>query len=86
MILRRHNCKTDAYGDLPEVWERKIWNIWPPSSSKWNSLDCFMLGVFLLHGTLTPHNIRDFLMQKNMELVVSIERDTMAKACLSFLA
>jgi hypothetical protein len=45
-----------------------------------------MLGVFLLHGTLTLHNTGNFLMQKNMELVVSIDRDIMAKACLGFLA
>jgi hypothetical protein len=45
-----------------------------------------MMGVFLLHETLTPHNTGGFLMQKTMELVISIDRDTMAKACLGFLA
>jgi hypothetical protein len=45
-----------------------------------------MLGVFLLHGTVTPHNTGDFLMQKTIELVVSIDKDAMAKAYLGFLA
>jgi hypothetical protein len=44
-----------------------------------------MLGVFLLHGTVTPHNTGDFLMQKTMELVVIIDRDTMAKGLLGIL-
>jgi hypothetical protein len=45
-----------------------------------------MLGVFSLHGTLTPHNTGDFLMQKTMELVVSNDRDIMAKGYLGLLA
>jgi hypothetical protein len=44
------------------------------------------VGHFLLHGTVTPHNTGDFLMQKTMELVVIIDTDTMAKAYLGFLA
>jgi hypothetical protein len=84
-ILRRHHCQRDAYGDLTEMWERKILNIWPRSFSKSNTSESFMLGVFLIHGTLTPHKIGYFLMQKAMELVVSSERDNMTKACLGFL-
>jgi hypothetical protein len=38
----------------------------------------FMMGVFVLHETLTPHNTGDFLKQTTMELVISIERDIMA--------
>jgi hypothetical protein len=45
-----------------------------------------MLGVFPLHETLTTHNTGEFLNLKIMELVVSFDRDTMAKACLGFLA
>ncbi len=65
---------------------RKIWNIWPPSSSNCNPLDHIMLGVYLLHVTLTTHNTGEFLNLKIMELVVSINRNTMATACLGFLA
>jgi hypothetical protein len=77
-ILHRQYCKGLFLGYLPEVWERKIWNFWPPSSSICNPLDYFMLGVFLLHVTLTPENTGDFLKQKTIELENSLDRDTMA--------
>ncbi len=86
--LRRQYCKWVDLGGLPEVCERKIWNIWPPCSSNCNALDHIMLGVFLLHVhvILTTLNTGEFLNLKIMELVVSLNRNTMAKACLGFLA
>jgi hypothetical protein len=45
-----------------------------------------MLAIFLLHVTLTPHNIGELIKQKTVELVVILDRNITAKICLGFLA
>jgi hypothetical protein len=52
--LLRQYCKGVVLGGLPYVWERKIWNIWPPSSSTCNFLNYFILGIFSITYSPNP--------------------------------
>jgi hypothetical protein len=44
-----------------------------------------MLGIFLLHVTLTPHNIGELIKQKTVELVVILDRNIIGKDLLGIL-
>ena len=63
------------------MWEKEIW---PPSSPDCNPLDYFAWGVFELRVKTKSHNKCKDLIQKMKELVGSLARDTLAKACRSF--
>ncbi len=46
-----------------------------------NFLGYFVWGVSELHVNKIPHNTSDSLVQKNKEVMGSLDRDTMARAC-----
>jgi hypothetical protein len=62
---------------LSEMWEKQIW---PPSSSGCNPLDYFMCGNSEYWVNVKPHNITAYPISKIMEVMGSLDRDTMAKA------
>ncbi len=58
--------------------------IWPPSSPVCSPLDYFAWGVFELRVTAKSRNKSKDLIQKIKEVMGSLARDTVAKACMSF--
>jgi hypothetical protein len=67
--------------NLTEVWWEEVW---PPISPDWNPFDCFVWGIFELRVNAKSHNKFKDLIEKMKELVGSLARDTLAKACRSF--
>ena len=58
--------------------------VWPPSSPECNPFDYFVWGVSELRVNAKCHNKFKDLIQKMKELVGSLARDILAKACTSF--
>ncbi len=67
--------------NLQEVWDKEIW---PPSSSDCRPLDCFVCGVSEFRVNAKPHNKTAYLIPKIMEVMESLERDTVAKVFRRF--
>jgi hypothetical protein len=67
--------------NLPEMWEKEVW---PPSSPDCNPNDYFVWGVTELRVNKKPHNKTEDLIQKIKEVMGSLYRDTVAKACKRF--
>jgi hypothetical protein len=67
--------------NLPEMWEKEVW---PPSSPDCNPMDYFVWGVTELRVNKKPHNKTEDLIQKIKEVMGSLDRDTVAKACKRF--
>ncbi len=67
--------------NLMEVWGEEVW---PPSSPDCNPFDYFIFGVSELRVNAKSHNKFKDLIQKMKELLGSLARDTLAKACTSF--
>jgi hypothetical protein len=67
--------------NLTEVWMKKVW---PPSSSDCNLFDYIVCGVSEFRVNAKSHNKFKDLIQKIKEVMGSLARDTLAKACLSF--
>jgi hypothetical protein len=65
--------------NLPEACQTEFS---PPSSPEGNFLGYFVWGVSELHVNKIPHNTLDSLVQKNKEVMGSLDRDTMARACM----
>jgi len=63
------------------VWEKEIW---PPSSPDCNLLDYFAWGVFELRVKAKSHNKTKALIPKIRGMMVSLARNTVAKACKRF--
>jgi hypothetical protein len=66
---------------LSEMWEKEIW---PPSSPGCEPFDYIMCGISEHRVSAKPHNITAYLISKIMEVMGSLDRDTMAKACKRF--
>jgi hypothetical protein len=66
---------------LSDMWEKEIW---PPSSPDCKPLDYFVCGVSEFRVSTKPHNITANLIPKIMELMESLDRDTVAKAFRRF--
>jgi hypothetical protein len=66
---------------LSEVWEKEVWH---PSSPVCNPLDYFVCGISEYRVNVKPHNITAYPISKIMEVMGSLDRDTMAKAFKSF--
>ncbi len=66
---------------LSEIGEKEIW---PPSSPGCNPLDYFMCGIFEYRDHVKPHNITAYPISKIMEVMGSLDRDSMAKAFKRF--
>jgi hypothetical protein len=66
---------------LSDMWEKKIW---PPSSSDCEPLDCFMCGVSEFGVNVKPHNKTAYLIPKIMEVIESLDRDTVVKTFRRF--
>ncbi len=64
-----------------EVWGEEVW---PPSTPDCNPFDYFLWGVSELRVNAKFHNNFKVLIQKMKELVGSLARDILAKACTSF--
>ncbi len=56
---------------------------WPPSSPGCNPLD-FMFGISEYQVNVKPHNITAYPISNIMEVMGSLDRDTMAKAFKRF--
>jgi hypothetical protein len=67
--------------NLTEVREKEIW---PPSSPDCNPLDYFARGVFELRAKAKSRNETKDLIPKIREVMVSLARNTVAKACKRF--
>ncbi len=63
------------------MWGKEVW---PPSSPDCSPFDYFLWGVSELRVNAKSHNKFKDLIQKVNELVGSLARDTLAKACTSF--
>ncbi len=63
--------------NLPEVWDKEVW---PSNSPGCKYLDDFVLGVSELMVNAKPHNKTEDLILKIKEVMVSLDRDTEAKA------
>jgi hypothetical protein len=66
---------------LSEMWEKQIW---PPSSPGCNPLDYFMCGISEYRVNVKPNNITAYPISRIMEVMGSLDRDTMAKAFKRF--
>jgi hypothetical protein len=66
---------------LSDVWDKEIW---PPSSSDCRPLDYFVCGVSEFRVNAKPHNKTAYLIPKIMEVMESLERDTMTKVFRRF--
>jgi hypothetical protein len=62
---------------LAEMWEKEIW---PPSSPGCNPLFYFICGISEYRVNVKPHIITPYPISKIMEVMGSLDRDTMAKA------
>ncbi len=67
--------------NLTEKWEEEVC---PPSSLDCNPFDYFVWGVFELQVISKFRNKSNDLIQKMKEVMGSLGRDTLAKACTSF--
>jgi hypothetical protein len=65
-------------GDVQLVWEKEVW---PPILPNSNSSDYFAWGVTESKVKAKPHNKTEDLIQKIKEVIGSLDRDTVAKAC-----
>ena len=82
MILRQPGkFIRSCWDNLLEASEK---DILLSSSPEFNPLDKIVWGVFGLHVNKTSDNNAAFLMQKIMEMMGSLDRNTMAKACRQF--
>jgi hypothetical protein len=63
------------------MWEKEIW---PAGSPGCNPLDYFMRGVSKYRVHVKPHNITAYPISKIIEVMGSLDRDTVAKAFKSF--
>jgi hypothetical protein len=68
-------------GDVQPVWEKEVW---PPILPNSNPSDYFACGVTESKVKAKPHNKTEDLIQKIKEVIGSLDRDTVAKACNSF--
>ncbi len=66
---------------LSDVWEKEIW---PHSSSDCRPLDYFVCGASEFRVNAKPHNKTAYLISKIMEVMESLERDTVAKVFRRF--
>ncbi len=66
---------------LTEEFEKEIW---PPSSTDCYSFVWISLGISGLRANLKPHNKTENLLPKIKKVMRSFDRNTMAKACMSF--
>jgi hypothetical protein len=64
-----------------EVWVEVVW---PPSSPYCKPFDYFLCGVSELWAHAKLRNKSKDLIQKIKEVMGSLSRDTLAKACTSF--
>jgi hypothetical protein len=64
--------------------KENLTEVWPPSSPDCNPFDYFVWGVSELRVNAKFHNNFKDLIQKMKELVGSLARDILAKACTSF--
>jgi hypothetical protein len=79
-----HNSKATqdwCRENLPEFWPKEVW---PPSSPDCNPLDYFVWSVCERDVNKAPHNNVASLVTKIKEVVASLPRDTVAKACRRF--
>jgi hypothetical protein len=67
--------------NLTERWGEEVW---PPSSSDCNPFDYFVWGVSELRVNAKSHKKFKDLIQKMKELVGTLARDTLVKACRNF--
>ncbi len=67
--------------NLTEVWVEKVWL---SSSPDFKPFDYFLWGVSELRVKAKSRNKSKDLIQKMKEVLGSLARDTMAKACTSF--
>ncbi len=67
--------------NLTEVWEEEVWF---PSSPDCKPFDYFVLGVSELRVKAKSRNKSKDLIKKMKEVMGSLARDTLAKACTSF--
>ncbi len=65
--------------NLTEVWVEEVWL---PSLPACKPFDCFVYGVSELRVKAKSRN--KYLIQKMKEVMESLARDTLAKACTSF--
>jgi hypothetical protein len=63
------------------LWEKEIW---PPSSPVCSPLDYLAWGVFELRVRAKSRTKSKDLIQKIKEVMGSLARDTVAKACMTF--
>ena len=70
-----------AQGDHTEVWVEEVWL---SSSPDCKPFDYFVRGVSELRVKAKSHNKYKDLIQKMKEVMGSLARDTLAKACTSF--
>ena len=68
-------------GSLSDMWEK---DIWPHSSPDYEPLDCFMCGVSEFGVNVKPHNETAYLIPKIMEVMESLDRDTVVKTFRRF--
>ncbi len=78
---RQEERRTGSRRALTEAFEKEIW---PPSSPDCYSFVWISLGVSGLRANLKPHNKTENLLPKIKEVMRSFDRNTMAKACMSF--
>jgi len=64
-----------------EVWVEEVW---PPSFPFCKPFDYFLCGVSQLRANAKSRNKSKDLIQKIKEVMGSLARDTLAKACTSF--
>jgi hypothetical protein len=67
--------------NLTEVWEEEVWL---PSSPDCKPFDFLVCGVSELWVNAKSRNKSKDLIQKMKEVMGSLARDTLAKACTSF--
>jgi hypothetical protein len=82
--LRRTFHESDAelaQGDHTEVWVEEVWLSSSPDCKPFDYIVC---GVSELRVKAKSHNKYKDLIQKMKEVMGSLARDTMAKACTSF--
>ncbi len=64
---------------MPEFWPRKVW---PLSSPKCNPLDYFIWSVCERDDNEAPNDTATLLMAKITEVIPTLSRATLAKACM----
>ena len=66
---------------LPHFWEKEVW---PPSSPDCNPLDYYVWGVTERDVNKAPHNTKESLIAKIMEVFNDLSREEVARACNRF--